>query len=186
MASAERTASPRSVHNQKVNTVMAKRSSRRSRGRVSGSLAALSLADLQAELGRRQGALAARAAELEAELEEIRASMGAISGVYTAVGAVSRAPASRVAKSTVRRGRRGTLGLTAAGKVRRRPKNDMNLVEALVRVLTGRTMSVTEVTQAVQDAGYQTSSANFRTIVNQTLIKSKAFKKVSRGKYTAA
>lgn len=62
----------------------------------------------------------------------------------------------------------------------------MNLVEALVKVLTGRTMSVTEVTQAVQDAGYQTSSANFRTIVNQTLIKSKAFKKVSRGKYTAA
>lgn len=66
-----------------------------------------------------------------------------------------------------------------------RPKNTMNLVEALAGVLKGRTMSVTDVSAAVQRAGYKTSSANFRTIVNQTLIKSGKFKKISRGQYTA-
>lgn len=66
-----------------------------------------------------------------------------------------------------------------------RPKNSMNLAQALAGVLKGRTMSVTDVAQAVQRAGYKTSSANFRTIVNQTLIKSDKFKKVSRGQYTA-
>ena len=68
---------------------------------------------------------------------------------------------------------------------RRRPKNDMNLVEALARVLKGRSMGVTEVSHAVQEAGYRTTSPNFRTIVNQTLIKSNLFKRLSRGKYTA-
>ena len=66
-----------------------------------------------------------------------------------------------------------------------RPRNDMNLVEALSKVLNGKTMSVTDVAEAVQRAGYRTSSDNFRTIVNQTLIKSDKFKKVSRGQYTA-
>lgn len=61
----------------------------------------------------------------------------------------------------------------------------MNLVEALVKLLKGRTMSVTEMTAAVQKAGYKTTSPNFRTIVNQTLIKSDRFKKVARGQYTA-
>jgi hypothetical protein len=66
-----------------------------------------------------------------------------------------------------------------------RARNDMNLVESLVKVLTGKTMGVTEVADAVQRAGYKTSSPNFRTIVNQTLIKSDKFKRVGRGQYTA-
>ncbi len=68
-----------------------------------------------------------------------------------------------------------------------RPKNDMNLVESLAKVLRGKTMSVTQVAEAVQAAGYQTTAANFRTIVNQALIKNnKTFKKVQRGQYTAS
>jgi hypothetical protein len=71
-------------------------------------------------------------------------------------------------------------------KVRRRPRNSSNLVEALVGVLTGKTMSLGEATDAVQAAGYQSTSPNFRTIVNQTLInKSRMFKRVTRGRYTA-
>ena len=47
-------------------------------------------------------------------------------------------------------------------------------------------MSVTEMAEAVQAAGYHTESENFRTIVNQTLIKNPdAFRRVSRGRYTA-
>ena len=61
----------------------------------------------------------------------------------------------------------------------------MNLEDALAKTLTGHTMGVSEVADAVQAAGYQTTSPNFRTIVNQTLIRSNKFKKVSHGKYTA-
>ncbi len=82
-------------------------------------------------------------------------------------------------------GRRRGPGRPPGGG-RRRARNDMNLAEALAKTLRGRTMSVTEVSGAVQTAGYRTTSPNFRTIVNQSLIKNKPlFRKVSRGKYTA-
>lgn len=68
---------------------------------------------------------------------------------------------------------------------RRRPHNKMSLIEALSRVLTDKSMSVTEVAEAVQRAGYRTSAQNFRTIVNQALINSGRFKRVARGHYTA-
>ena len=79
----------------------------------------------------------------------------------------------------------GGLGGISIGGVRKRPRNEMNLADSLAKVLKTKTMSVTEVTDAVQKAGYRTSAANFRTIVNQTLIKDNRFKKVSRGQYTA-
>lgn len=79
------------------------------------------------------------------------------------------------------------LGMAAGGTSvgGPRPRNESNLVEALAAVLDGKTMSVTEVSEAVQKAGYQTTSPNFRTIVNQALIASGKFKKISRGQYTA-
>ncbi len=68
---------------------------------------------------------------------------------------------------------------------RKRPKNPVVLVDALKRALDNRTLSVTEAAEAVQQAGYKTTSPNFRTIVNQALIgNKKSFKKISRGKYT--
>lgn len=81
----------------------------------------------------------------------------------------------------------GLGGVIGAGPdgVRRRPRNDKNLIEALGEALDGRTMSVTEVAEDVQKRGYVTTSPSFRTIVNQTLINSGKFKRVSRGKYTA-
>lgn len=72
----------------------------------------------------------------------------------------------------------------AAGSTRRRAKNSSTLLEALEKVLSNAIMGVTEVAEAVQKAGYRTTSPNFRTIVNQTLIKDKRFKRVGRGKYT--
>lgn len=79
----------------------------------------------------------------------------------------------------------GTLNGQVKFGVRRRPKNEMNLVEALRRLLTNKTMSVTDAAEAVQEAGYKTTSSTFRTIVNQTLINSGQFKRVGRGLYTA-
>jgi hypothetical protein len=62
----------------------------------------------------------------------------------------------------------------------------MSLKEALRKSLSGRTLGVSEAAEAVQRAGYRTSSPSFRTIVNQALLSNPdLFKKVSRGKYTA-
>ena len=67
---------------------------------------------------------------------------------------------------------------------RKRPRNARKLADALADMLRERDMSVTEVSTAVQEAGYKTTSPNFRTIVNQTLLKDPRFKRVGRGRYT--
>lgn len=68
---------------------------------------------------------------------------------------------------------------------RTRPRNEMTLPDAIAKVLKkkGKAMGVSEIADAVQDDGYQSNSANFRGIVNQTLIKEKQFVAESRGKY---
>jgi len=76
-------------------------------------------------------------------------------------------------------------GRTSRRGGRKRPRNEMNLEDALASVLRNKTMGVTEAAEAVQEAGYRTSSRSFRTIVNQTLINSDKFKRVARGQYTA-
>jgi hypothetical protein len=65
-----------------------------------------------------------------------------------------------------------------------RARNKMTLNEALVGVIKGRPLSVTEAAEAVQRAGYRTNSSNFRTQVNIALIKG-GFKRVGRGRYVA-
>ena len=79
----------------------------------------------------------------------------------------------------------GGFGITARGVIRRRPRNTTNLADALVAELKGKTMGVSEVADAVLASGYRTSAANFRTIVNQTLLRDKRIKKIARGQYTA-
>lgn len=123
------------------------------------SLTTMSIGELQAELQRRERGIR----KLERRREKLLAELAQVDADLASVGALS-----------------------ASGGVRRRPRNDMNLVDSLAAVLNGKTMSVTEVTQAVQAAGYLTTAANFRTIVNQALIREKkVFKKVARGQYTA-
>lgn len=76
----------------------------------------------------------------------------------------------------------GALGALVGGK---RPRNRSNLADALVDLLGGQTLSVTEAAEQVQAAGYRTISPNFRTIVNQTLLKEPRIRRVGRGRYTA-
>jgi len=128
-------------------------------------LTRLSVVELQREIRRRQRGTAAlhrRRAKLLAKIEALDAEILAAGG--TLDGRTVRAP----------------------GGGRTRPKNDSTLIEALEGVLKGKTMSVTEAAEAVQRAGYRTSAANFRTMVNIALIKSGKFKRVERGQYTAA
>ena len=60
-----------------------------------------------------------------------------------------------------------------------------DVIEAVLKK-SGKPMRVAEIAQAVQAAGYRSTSANFRGIVNQALIKEKKrFTSPSRGLYTA-
>lgn len=141
----------------------AKKATRRSTTR---KLDNIPLDDLAREMRRRQrevGKLTKKRDRLAGQLADLDKEIAALGGAVSG----------------------GGYGTTATGKVRRRPRNDASLGESLLGVLKNKTLSVTEAAEAVQRAGYQTTSSSFRTIVNQTLIKDPRFKKVSRGKYTA-
>ena len=66
-----------------------------------------------------------------------------------------------------------------------RARNPKSLTALMAEVLekSGKPMAVGDIMQKVQAAGYHSSSANFRGIVNQTLIKEKQFTSASRGMY---
>lgn len=146
-------------------------------------LSRISTADLRRELDRRQSALGSlqkKRAKLAAELAGLDAELAAF-GVSAGAVMVKRGPGRPPgSKNKKTRRRRGRAALTRA-------QNSKTLVESLLSALKGKTMGVTEVSDAVQKAGYKTHAENFRTIVNQTLIRNrKLFKKVDRGLYTAA
>ena len=76
----------------------------------------------------------------------------------------------------------GVGSVTASGRAR----NPKSLVGTMEDVLTtsGRPMTVGEIVTAVEESGYRSNSANFRAIVNQTLIKErKRFNNTGRGLY---
>jgi hypothetical protein len=65
-----------------------------------------------------------------------------------------------------------------------RPRNDRSLVATLESVMrSGKPMGIGDIARDVQAKGYKSHSANFRAIVNQTLIKEKQFQQASRGVY---
>lgn len=141
---------------------MAKRTSKRTRHPASRGLVGTSTAELRRELARRTRRLPG----LRRQLARLRSKVASIE--------------AEIATLT------GDASITAAGTPRKRPRNEMTLVDALHKLLTGRRMTVTQAAAEVQKAGYKTSAANFRTIVNQTLIRFRSrFKKLSRGIYTA-
>jgi len=78
-------------------------------------------------------------------------------------------------------GRGGRGGGGAGSRVR----NEKSLTEMLESVLgkSNKPMKVGDIADAVQSGGYRTNSANFRGIVNQTLIKDKRFTSAGRGLY---
>jgi hypothetical protein len=133
----------------------------------SSSLSGLSISEIQAELRRRQRALPA----LNRKRSKLLAKIATIDAKIAELGGSVGASPSMKSPS----GRRG------GG---RRPAED-SLVTYLQKALSGKTMGVAEVADAVKAAGYQTNSPNFRTIVNAALINKKhGFKRASRGQYT--
>jgi uncharacterized protein with von Willebrand factor type A (vWA) domain len=136
------------------------------RRRSTGKLNSVPLQDLRAEIRRRER----RLATLHRKREKLMEQMETLDREIAEYAAITAA---------------GTATLTKRGSPRKRPRNTVVLVDALKRVLDTRTLTVTEAAGAVQRAGYQTVSDNFRTIVNQALISNrKSFKKIARGRYT--
>jgi len=152
---------------------------RRTTGSVSSRAGAgMSADELKAALGqqrRRVEKLVARREALAQQLAELDDEISAFEEVLGPVAGGSRGG-----------GRSRGASRARSGTGRKRPRNESTLEDALAKVLSGREMGVTEAATAVQQAGYKTNAENFRTIVNQTLIRSDRFKKIRRGLYTAA
>ncbi len=143
--------------------VSKKRTARKKAGAPRGGLSSVSTDALTTELKRRQRDLD----KLVQKRDRLAAELALLDREIATVGGA------------------GGFGMTARGAIRRRPRNATNLADALVAELKGKTMGVSEVADAVLASGYRTSAANFRTIVNQTLLRDKRIKKVARGQYTA-
>jgi hypothetical protein len=124
----------------------------------SGSLDSLSIAELQAEIRRRTGTLAS----LQRKRERAAKKLAEIDALIAQHGGSVRGAGTRAS-------------------------NAISLVDAMQKVLRGKTMGVSEVADAVRASGYVTTSPNFRVIVNQTFIKhKKIFKRIGRGQYTVS
>lgn len=65
-------------------------------------------------------------------------------------------------------------------------KNAMGLVKTMEMILgkSGKPMQVADIVNGVLATGYRSTSPQFRSIVNQALIKDKRFTSTERGKYT--
>jgi len=66
-----------------------------------------------------------------------------------------------------------------------RARNEVTLIEAIEGAFKGsaKPLTVGEIMERVLASGYESTSANFRGIINQTLIKGKQFQSAGRGIY---
>lgn len=77
----------------------------------------------------------------------------------------------------------GSFAAVGDSSRRRRARNNMSLLEVMEEVLAGKELSVDQVTKAILQKGYKSTSRQFRAIVNRALITNPKFKRVSRGIY---
>ena len=128
-------------------------------------LSTMSIADLRQEIERRQKLLPKLIAQRDAlnrEITELR-------GIAT--------PEARKAAKPV----------AAPKKTRRRhrAKNKVGLADALAGFLKGKAkVTIGVAMEGVLAAGYKSNARDFRSVVNNTLLKDKRFKKVGRGEFT--
>ena len=137
----------------------------------SGSLGTITTSDLAKEMLKRQQ----KVQGLKGKREKILADLHALDDLIRSEGGSLRGSSlhSFSAAESPAHGRKRFL-------------NKSNLVDALAATLKGRELGVTEIAYAVVKDGYKTTAANFRTIVNQTLIRfPDRFKKARRGVYTS-
>jgi gamma-glutamyl:cysteine ligase YbdK (ATP-grasp superfamily) len=122
----------------------------------------LSVSELERILNRRR----AKLAQLSREKDRLERQLAVIDNKIRAVGG----------------GRQSGFTVTAGGRAR----NPTSLLKTLVQVMenSAKPMSVEDILRGVLDTGYRSTSPNFRSIVNMTLIKErKKFTNVKRGVY---
>ncbi len=141
-------------------------------------LSSVSTADIRAEIDRRARDLQRRREHLTAELQEVENELAGMGGT------TPQRTGRRTSKARTSQKR------SAGGRPKGRPRGSRSgsLVAIMEQVMSkDKPMTVSEVTEAVKKAGYQSSANNFRLIVNQALINNTdRFKKVDRGKYALA
>lgn len=71
------------------------------------------------------------------------------------------------------------------GTLTGRVKNEMSLVEALRKLLSGKELGIPEIVPGLSAIGYMSTSPHLRTMVNAALLRKQYFKRVRRGVYTA-
>jgi hypothetical protein len=76
-------------------------------------------------------------------------------------------------------------GMAGGGGGGTRARNEHSLLDTIEGVLrsAGKPLKVGDIMDGVLATGYRSGSANFRGIINQTLIKDKRFGQVERGTY---
>ena len=76
-------------------------------------------------------------------------------------------------------------GMGGGGGGGTRARNEHSLLDTIENVLrsAGKPLKVGDIMDGVIATGYRSGSANFRGIINQTLIKDKRFGQVERGTY---
>jgi len=116
----------------------------------------LSIADLEAELNRRRKVVA----RLERRRATVQRKLDSLDAEISRLGGLGRL------------GRRGG-----------RARNEHSLADMIHDVLQKGPTRVGDIMMAVQKAGYRSSSPNFRSIVNQVLIKDRRFTAAERGIY---
>ena len=82
-------------------------------------------------------------------------------------------------------GRNGSAGGGGGGGRGRNERPLTDVIEAVLKK-SNKPMKVGDIMSAVEQSGYRSSSANFRGIINQALIKDKRFNAASRGAYQLA
>ncbi|HYO08999.1 MAG TPA: hypothetical protein VER17_08495 [Tepidisphaeraceae bacterium] len=135
--------------------------------RVAASPNGLTIAQLEQMLSGRRAELS----KLEKTRNKLARKLDALDARIVSLGGSVRGGAGR--------GQGGSGG--GGGRVR----NEKSLNETIAGILgkSGKPMKVGDIADACKDGGYKTNSANFRGIVNQTLIKDKRFGSAGRGLY---
>lgn len=120
-------------------------------------------------------------ADLERILQERRSEVNRLQRQRSEVQKRLDALDRQIAKVAGAGGAGGTGRRGGGGRAR----NDQSLADMIEAALrgSGGPMKVGDIAEAVQRAGYRSSSANFRGIVNQMLIKDKRFAATDRGVY---
>ena len=128
-------------------------------------LSTMSIADLRQEIEHRQK----RLPKLIAQRDALNREITELQGIATPEARKAAKPEAATRK--IRR--------------RRRAKNKVGLTDALAGFMKGKAkVMIGEAMEGVLAAGYKSNARDFRSVVNNTLLKDKRFKKVGRGEFT--